>query len=170
MVGGTQSLDDVLEQARKLQGKFEDAFNVPVLVIEGEEDADLDEATEVTSPDAPHRTPDGAKAGPGLVIPLQPRFPAAGDLKLSFGRSTVCDVVLPFVSISKHHGFLCFEAGQWTISDVGSRNGTLLAGRKVGEGPVPLPDGASVEIGKIAVRFLGVRAFHQFLHLKLGFG
>ncbi len=170
MVGGTQAIEAVIEHARTLAGAFDAAFDVPVLVIEGEEDADWEDSTEVTSPTAPLPAPKAAteQTGPGLVIPLQARFPTPGAIQLSFGRSTVCDVVLPFASVSKHHGYFSCEAGQWYVSDVGSRNGTFLGSAKVGQQRAVVTDGQTLEIGKIAVRFLSVQGFHQLLRYRLG--
>ena len=169
MIGGTQTLDAVLAAARALEGKFDVAFDVPVLWIASDEDAEWDDSTDITSPSAPPAGPPAA-ADPlmALVVPLQSRFPVAGDERLSFGRSPVCDVVLPFASVSKHHGYLSRSAEQWAISDVGSRNGTRVLGVRVGPTPVPVADGGWLEIGKISARLFGVKAFHQTLRQRLG--
>lgn len=60
--------------------------------------------------------------------PLEPLrlLPSAGEVTI--GRSTVCDLVLPFPSISRVHARLRYRDGEWWIEDAGSRNGVLLNG------------------------------------------
>jgi pSer/pThr/pTyr-binding forkhead associated (FHA) protein len=55
----------------------------------------------------------------------------------------------------------------WTIVDVGSTNDTILDGKKVPHGGSMLRDGSVIQFGHIFVRFLGPRAFVEFLRPKL---
>ncbi len=48
------------------------------------------------------------------------------------GRSKSCDVTIDFPTISRNHAVLTrYDDGSWTITDVGSKEGTLVNGRKV---------------------------------------
>lgn len=65
--------------------------------------------------------------------PLEPlELPLAGG-EVTIGRSTSCDLVLPFPSISRVHARLRYERGGWWIEDAGSRNGVLFNGSALGE-------------------------------------
>ncbi len=48
------------------------------------------------------------------------------------GRSKTCDVTIDFPTVSRNHAVLTrYDDGSWTISDVGSKTGTLVNGRAV---------------------------------------
>ena len=48
------------------------------------------------------------------------------------GRSKSCDVTIDFSTVSRNHAVLTrYDDGSWTITDVGSKEGTLVNGRKV---------------------------------------
>ena len=48
------------------------------------------------------------------------------------GRSKSCDVTIDFPTVSRNHAVLTrYDDGSWTITDVGSKEGTLVNGRKV---------------------------------------
>lgn len=51
---------------------------------------------------------------------------------LTIGRHPSCDVVLNDVSVSRRHAELRFRDGRWILRDLGSTNGTLLNGLRVG--------------------------------------
>lgn len=50
--------------------------------------------------------------------------------RIIIGRSPDCDVVLNNTSVSRQHAELIFD-GQWTLRDLGSRNGTGVNGNRV---------------------------------------
>ena len=60
-----------------------------------------------------------------FVRALLPRVDGGQELVL--GRADDCDIVIPDVTVSKHH--LRFHVGERWVSDLGSRNGTKVAGR-----------------------------------------
>jgi transcriptional regulator with GAF, ATPase, and Fis domain len=63
------------------------------------------------------------------------------------GRSTDCGVIIQDDSVSRQHARLTFD-GAWRIEDLGSRNGTVLDGRKLGRGELArLPLGSVVRLG-----------------------
>ena len=58
-------------------------------------------------------------------------------------------------SVSRRHARIRIAAGeQASIEDLGSKNGTWVAGRRLDGGPTSLTDGATVRVGKIELLFL----------------
>ena len=48
------------------------------------------------------------------------------------GRSKSSDVTIDFPTVSRNHAVLTrYDDGSWTITDAGSKDGTLVNGRKV---------------------------------------
>ncbi|MFJ9482918.1 FHA domain-containing protein [Streptomyces mirabilis] len=47
------------------------------------------------------------------------------------GREPSCDIAIADARVSWHHAVLCTAAGQWTLVDEGSKNGTYAEGRRV---------------------------------------
>ena len=70
------------------------------------------------------------------------------------GRSDENAVVLDDSSVSRIHAAIeLSETGAATLSDLGSRNGTKIAGKKI-EQPVPLAHETRIKIGLYLLRFL----------------
>jgi hypothetical protein len=79
-------------------------------------------------------------------------FPAA----VTVGRVATNDIVLDDTSVSRFHAYLQLDerAGQWFITDAGSRNGTRLDGLLLeARKRAPLHDGAELTLGDASVRF-----------------
>jgi hypothetical protein len=68
------------------------------------------------------------------------------------GRDRGCAVCIEAESISRQHARLTVTAHEASIEDLGSKNGTWLAGERI-SGAVALTDGASVRLGSEMVRF-----------------
>jgi pSer/pThr/pTyr-binding forkhead associated (FHA) protein len=102
-----------------------------------------------------------------IVVPIQARYPAPGVTQMTFGRSTVCDIVLPIASVSKHHGFFETMAGVWLVSDAGSTNGTSVGGQRVQKTGVGLSDGCSLRLGRVLTQFLMPPTFCELLRQRL---
>ncbi|QDT17461.1 FHA domain-containing protein [Alienimonas californiensis] len=77
--------------------------------------------------------------GGGDPIPLR-RSP------LVVGRSSRCDVVLPFDNVSGKHCELTLKDGYWHVADLGSRNGIRVDGNRCMESA--LPPGSRLRIAK----------------------
>lgn len=82
------------------------------------------------------------------LIPLSP-----GENVL--GRDEDVHVRIDAPSVSRRHARLTVAAGApATLQDLGSKNGTWVAGRRVVQDAVPLTDGDVLRVGKVEIVFL----------------
>lgn len=88
---------------------------------------------------------DGSQIPEGLVFEIQ------GVTTL--GRARTAKVILDDTSVSAQHALIRPGTDRWTIEDLGSRNGTLVDGRKI-EGPRELDCGASIQLGRVRLRLM----------------
>lgn len=51
--------------------------------------------------------------------------------RLLVGRAPEADIVLEHGTVSRHHAELVWRGGTWVIHDIGSKNGTVLNGRRI---------------------------------------
>lgn len=85
------------------------------------------------------------------VIPL-----AAGVNVI--GRDEDVAVRIDAPSVSRHHARLTVAAGEpATLEDLGSKNGTWVAGRRLTQDVVPLRDGDVLRLGKVELVFLDAK-------------
>lgn len=92
----------------------------------------------------------GPRSGEALPVP-QP--------VVTVGRAPSCEVVVDDDSVSDRHARLAYEAGSWTVTDLGSTNGTAVEGKRVEPNqPAPLPYGAALRLGGVQLRFTEVEA------------
>ena len=68
------------------------------------------------------------------------------------GRDRGCAVQIDADSISRHHARLNVTGREASIEDLGSKNGTWVAGERI-HGPMPLADGTVFRLGSETVRF-----------------
>jgi SARP family transcriptional regulator, regulator of embCAB operon len=73
--------------------------------------------------------------------------------KTRIGRSPDNDIVLSDATVSRHHAVIVADAGIFVITDLGSRNGVRVRGRRVLSGAVALDDGDCVRIGDCELTF-----------------
>ncbi|MCD2196632.1 FHA domain-containing protein [Actinomycetospora endophytica] len=66
--------------------------------------------------------------------------------RVELGRDPACGVVVDHPSVSWRHVALAPSAGGWTVTDLGSTNGTTVDGVRV-TGSTPLSPGASLALG-----------------------
>jgi pSer/pThr/pTyr-binding forkhead associated (FHA) protein len=92
----------------------------------------------VQPPVPPIRLNAGEEAGLGRLLPcgggtpiLLPKSP------LVVGRLPGCDIVLPFGSVSARHCQLEYNDGQWSVRDLGSRNGIRVDGVRCESNSLP---------------------------------
>ena len=72
----------------------------------------------------------------------------------TIGRASTNDVVLDSMQVSRHHALVTVDGPSVTLSDLGSRNGVFVNGRRVSESR--LHHGDEVRIGRRIMRFLEV--------------
>jgi transcriptional regulator with GAF, ATPase, and Fis domain len=69
----------------------------------------------------------------------------------TLGRAAENDLVLDDNSVSAFHAHLLYQGGQYTLTDLKSRNGTLVAGRRIKS--CVLSPGDEIIIGRFKLRF-----------------
>jgi len=94
--------------------------------------------------------------GPALVVRsgggrAGEHFSPKGE-RTTIGRSPDCDIFLDDVTVSRKHAELLAENGRFTITDLGSLNGTYVNRRRIESSP--LADGDELQIGKYRLTFL----------------
>jgi FHA domain-containing protein len=93
-----------------------------------------------------------AQAGRAAVVVDGRRFVVApGGAVL--GRSRECDVVVDDANVSRRHAEIRPGPRGWTVSDLGSTNGTRVDGRPVGPEGETLRGGERIELGTAVVGF-----------------
>ena len=80
-----------------------------------------------------------------------------GEGAYILGRDPDADVFLNHTGVSRRHARLVISAGQATIEDLGSKNGTFVGERRV-EGNQTLQDGDVVGIGSVKLMIFVVQA------------
>lgn len=104
-----------------------------------------------------------------LVIPLLPRVIGATSQRLALGRSTICDVRLPFAEVSKVHAYAHDVTGEGcSIEDAGSTNGTEVDGRSLSPGQrKTVGNGTRIVLGGIQAEFRSARVFRDEIASKM---
>lgn len=97
----------------------------------------------------------GAAPGAKLVFLTGPK--AGAEVKLTaqettLGRQSDNAVVIPDISVSRHHVAVRRQGAQYALADLGSGNGSILNGERI-DGEVPLQDGDVFSMGDTEVRF-----------------
>ncbi|MDI3286048.1 sigma 54-interacting transcriptional regulator [Polyangium sp. 15x6] len=114
-----------------------------------------------------------------LTVALGPQKPFVvvlpPDGAVSVGRDPQASLGLANPTLSRLHFALDGLAGDVTVRDLGSRNGTLLEGARLGEAPVSLPLGAEIIAGEGRFSLIrrtslphGARAFELVAGFEVG--
>ena len=67
------------------------------------------------------------------------------------GREESCGISIDDPTLSRRHARIAFRDGEWRLADLASKNGTLVAGRRISQHP--LADGDWIEIGGVLACF-----------------
>jgi hypothetical protein len=92
----------------------------------------------------------GVGAG-SLVLPSGQRI-SLGDRPVTIGRQSDCSIPLNDQNVSRHHAEIVPGRGAYVIRDLGSTNGTMVNGTRIG-GDQRLNDGDILSFGSTYVRF-----------------
>ena len=85
-----------------------------------------------------------------ITAPGQPdRVVTIDDGKMTIGRGADADLTLADSSVSRKHGEITVVDGTHRYTDLGSTNGTTLAGRPIGH--VDLADGDALALGNVTL-------------------
>jgi pSer/pThr/pTyr-binding forkhead associated (FHA) protein len=76
-----------------------------------------------------------------------------GEDEVKIGKGPQNDIVLSDASVSGVHAMISFEDGVYKISDLGSRNGTLLNDARIGAEPRAINHGDLIKMGHCALTF-----------------
>jgi serine phosphatase RsbU (regulator of sigma subunit) len=69
------------------------------------------------------------------------------------GREASCDLELAHESVSRRHARIAVVGGEWTVTDLGSLNGTRVCGQALRpEAPSPIGPGDTLEFGACVLR------------------
>lgn len=89
-----------------------------------------------------------------LIFPVRKARSTFFARVILVGRAGTSDVCIDHPSISKLHARIRrTEAGTYTIADAGSKNGTWIGGRPIGEAEVELEPGSNLRLGEWDLRF-----------------
>lgn len=162
-VGPLVTLEEVIQDAKQLGDRLEKDFTTPVLWVVAPSEPWAEQTAIRTTHDV---NPPSVTMLPTLVIKVARRSMVSTP-EISFGRAPVCEVILPFAAMSKHHGFFRQERdGGWAVSDVGSKNGTYLNGIRITH-TMPIKDGSSLRFGDVTAKFLLPKSFCESLRKRI---
>jgi pSer/pThr/pTyr-binding forkhead associated (FHA) protein len=68
------------------------------------------------------------------------------------GRGTDTSIWIDAPGVSRHHARILIKGDEATIEDLGSKNGTYVAGVRV-TAPQRLDDGDQIRLGSVVVKF-----------------
>lgn len=151
--GPLTTLEELVSSARRHVKTLERHFTLPVLLVVAPSE---DWAIDVTQAREKVNTQNvSVRMFPTLVFTLPS---LKGECR--FGRAPDNAIILPFAAMSKHHGVIRESGGQWTIADIGSKNGTFCDGQRLqADVPVALRDGASIRFGDVTAKFWLPKSF-----------
>lgn len=73
--------------------------------------------------------------------------------RMSVGRADDNQLIIADDSVSSHHGEFAFDGSSWTLTDLGSTNGTKVGGSRVEH--VNLASGGAFQLGNVNCVFHG---------------
>jgi pSer/pThr/pTyr-binding forkhead associated (FHA) protein len=92
-------------------------------------------------------------------------IPLTGE-RLSVGRSSAAELCFPEdAGLSRQHFAFESEGGEWTVEDLGSKNGTFVGKERVAE-PRALRNGDQIRVGGVLIVFRLPRSLQSTLTLE----
>lgn len=151
------------QYARRFLGnraELEKSVDCPVLIWETPTSRAADPALPTLTGTTQHRP----LGGDALVMEVRKVVGAANPFVfgVTVGRVDTNDIVIDDGSVSRFHAYLQLDAklGRWVVVDAESKNGTWVAGKKVGpQERTPVADTARLRFGFVEVTFLEPRTF-----------
>ena len=103
------------------------------------------------------------------IYPVVSREPQGEQQTVTLGRLASNDIVIAEASISKVHASFALEPGNdATITDLGSRNGTTVNGRRIPpHTPFPIAFGDPIVVGGVAVMLIGAGALWEIIAAQI---
>jgi len=88
------------------------------------------------------------------VYPLAKKPGASFPDRITIGRTSNNDVVIPDTSVSRLHAYVRRERNGWVVADAGSKNGSWLRGGELeARREVALPSRAILRLGDVDLTF-----------------
>lgn len=107
--------------------------------------------THAPAPPPPSPHPAAPVAGPSLVDAAGQVHALRAGAETRLGRALDNDIVVGHSSVSRHHASIVANNGSFMLRDLGSQNGTFVAGKRVSESA--LRDGDAVRLGEASFIF-----------------
>ncbi len=118
---------------------------------------DEDETYEVPDNEIEETRPHGRELPDDIeleVYPLAKKPGASFPDRITIGRTSNNDVVIPDTSVSRLHAYVRRDKSGWLFADAGSKNGSQLRGIAVEpRKELPLPSRATLRIGDVDLTF-----------------
>lgn len=141
----------------------------PVLLYEPPADDTMDEDDDE---DHALRTQSGLSVpaiggGEPMAAVIEKSADNAFKHRVTVGRTSNNDIVLDDSSVSRFHAWFEDRAGEWVVVDAGSRNGTLVNGKKLApKASFSLVSGTSLRIGALPLTFYSAQGFFEMLQRR----
>jgi len=95
-------------------------------------------------------------AGPGLGQQYD-----LADTVVDIGRQEECVISIPSSKVSRRHASVQRVLGRYTVTDLGSTNGTFLNGQRL-EKAQQLKDGDKIKVGELVLKYMESRLELQY--------
>lgn len=88
------------------------------------------------------------------IYPLSKKAGASFPDRITIGRTSNNDIVIPDTSVSRLHAYVKRDGERWLVADAGSKNGSWLAGKALAARKErPLPSRAVLRLGDVDLTF-----------------
>jgi FHA domain len=105
--------------------------------------------------------------GEEVAVVIEKTKDNAFQRRITIGRTSNNDIILDDASVSRFHAWLETVGQDWVLVDAGSRNGSMVSGRRMlAKTPVALTNGAPVRIGALQLTYYTAAGFLEMLHRR----